>query len=240
MSRTALITGANKSIGLALARALGEQGVRVWLACRDAERGQAAAAQLRDEGIDATALVLDVTNDASVAQAVAQVAAATPVLDVLVNNAGIHNDANLPPSQYPVDAMIETYQTNVFGPVRVTQALLPLLKASPAARIVMIGSGLGSLAYQSDPENPVYPINRLGYMTSKVALSAVTLAFSRELEALGIKVNAADPGFVKSDFNGHRGTKSPVDAAAFIATLTDLPADGPTGGFFSATGPVPW
>lgn len=238
--RTALITGANKGIGLALARVLGQQGVAVWLGCRDTARGETAAAVLRSEGIDATALVMDVSDDVSVARAAAIVATKSPVLDILVNNAGIHIDDNRPPSLLPLQDMIATYQANVFGPVRVTQALLPLLKASTAAHIVMIGSGLGSLAWQSDPDNPVYPINRLGYMTSKVALSSVTLAFSRELEPLGIKVNAADPGFVKSDFNGNRGTKDPVEAARFIATLTDLAADGPTGGFFSAIGRVPW
>lgn len=186
--KNALVTGANKGIGFETARRLAALDYKVWLGARDAERGETAAQALRGEGLDVEWLALDVASDDGVAAAAKAVAAQTPSLDVLVNNAGIapgYVDAlgadgryERPPSREDVADMKATYDVNVFGPVRVTQAFLPLLAASPASRIVMVSSYLGSLARASgNSQSP----NVMGYGSSKTALNAVTLAFAGNL-----------------------------------------------------------
>lgn len=237
---TALVTGANKGIGLEIARRLAADGYSVWLGSRDRDRGEAAAASLAAAGYAANVLELDVTDDDSVARAATALAQQTGHLDVLVNNAGVVVGGQQLPSVEPVRDMKETYEVNVFGPVRVTQAFLPLLKASKAGRIVMMGSGLGSIALTLDTANPFYDVNLLGYNTSKSALNAVTVTFAKEFRPLGIKVNAADPGFTATDLNGHTGYRTVEQGAEIAVRLATLPADGPTGGFFDETGPQPW
>lgn len=238
--RTALVTGANKGIGLETARRLGALGYRVWLGARDAARGEAAAAGLRAAGHDVRALSLDITDDASVAAAAARLAAEAAALDALVSNAGIVLAPDAPPSALPLDAMRATYEVNVFGGVRVIQAFLPLLRAAPAARIVTLSSGLGSLTDAADPRGPFYEVNLLGYNSSKSALNMVTLAFAKELRDTAIKVNAADPGFTATDLNGFRGARTVGQAADIVVRLATLGPDGPTGGFFNDDGPLPW
>lgn len=235
--RTALVTGANKGIGLAIARGLAARDHDVWIGCRDRDRGQAAATAL---GAGVRLLDLDVTDDANVAAAVAALGRQTGRLDVLVNNAGIAGRADLSPSQQPVGDVKAVYEVNVFGPVRVTQAFLPLLKASDRPRIVMMSSGLGSIANNSDPGWSAYATNLLGYNTSKTALNGITVALAKELGPLGFKVNAACPGYVATDLNGHRGPRSTEQGAVIAIRLATLDADGPNGGYFNEDGPLPW
>jgi len=246
-TKNALVTGANKGIGLETAKRLAAMGFKVWLGARDADRGEAAAQALRCEGLDVEWLELDVTSDDSVATAVKTVAARAAGLEVLVNNAGIapgYIDAlgpdgryERPPSREDVADMKATYDVNVFGPVRVTQAFLPLLLAAPAARIVMVSSYLGSLARAAgSSQSP----NVMGYGSSKTALNAVALAFARELAPHGIMVNAAAPGYTATDLNAHRGGRTVQQAAEIIVRLATLEAGGPTGGYFDENGALPW
>ena len=236
---TALVTGANKGIGLEIARGLGRLGYRVWLGSRDPARGAAAVAELRGEGLDAHALRIDVTDEASVAAAADTLAGETDRLDALVNNAGVSTGWN-PPSQDTLANVRAIYEVNVFGVIRATQAFLPLLRASPSPRIAMISSSLGSLAWASDFGAPMAHVNLLGYNSSKSALNAVTVAFAKELGPLGFKVNAGCPGYTATDLNGHRGHRTPDQGAAIGVHLATLPADGPNGGFFDDSGVVAW
>ena len=238
-AKTILITGANKSIGFETARQLGQSGHRIWLGCRDAARGQAAVAALMAAGLDVRLLAIDVTRDDSVEAAAARVQAADGKLDVLINNAGIPGQTTKPSAQ-PVSDIRTIYETNVFGPIRVTQAFLPLLKAAGHAGIVMVSSGLGSLGWLSDPTNPFYGVNFVGYNSSKTALNAVTVAFAKELAADGIAVNAVDPGYTATDFNGHSGYRTVQQAAAGIVWLASQEPGGPTGGFYFERDRIPW
>jgi NAD(P)-dependent dehydrogenase (short-subunit alcohol dehydrogenase family) len=245
--KNALVTGANKGIGLETARRLATMGYKVWLGARDAKRGEAAAQALRNDGLDVEWLEVDVASDNSVAAAAKALAARTSSLDVLVNNAGIapgYVDAlgadgryERPPSREDVADMRATYDVNVFGPVRVTQALLPLLMAAPAARIVMVSSYLGSMARAAgNSQSP----NVMGYGSSKTALNAITIAFARELSQHGIMVNAAAPGYTATDLNAHKGGRTVQQAAGVIVHLATLEAGSPTGGYFDENGPLAW
>ena len=237
--RVAVVTGANKGIGLEIARQLAREGMTVFIGARDPERGRAAAEKLRAEGLDARALPLDVTDDASVAAAAALVEKDAGRLDVLVNNAGIAID-NGPPSRVSLDVVRRTYETNVFGVVRTTQAMLPLLRRSDAGRIVNLSSGLGSLARNSDPSWDYASVKFLAYNSSKTALNMITVQFAYELRDTPIKVNAADPGYVATDMNRHQGVRTVEQGAATPVRLALLPPDGPTGGYFNDDGPLPW
>ncbi|MBZ9999736.1 MULTISPECIES: SDR family NAD(P)-dependent oxidoreductase [unclassified Mesorhizobium] len=249
-SKRALVTGANKGIGLETARRLAATGFKVWLGARAAERGAAAAQALRNEGLDVEWLELDVVDDESAAVAARTVAARVASLDVLVNNAGIapgYVDAlgpderyELPPSRENIADIKATYDVNVFGPIRVTQAFLPLLLASPAGRIVMVSSYIGSIARAQDATGENQSPNIMGYGSSKTALNAITVAFARELAPRGIKVNAAAPGYTATDLNGHRGGRTVQQAAEIIVRLATLDADGPTAGYFDENGPLRW
>lgn len=238
--KTALVTGANKGIGREIARRLAADGYTVWLGSRDAGRGEAAAAELRKAGGDVRFVALEVTDDASVAAAVAAVTAATDRLDVLVNNAGIAPEYGTAPATTGVDTLKDTYEVNVFGPVRVTRAFLPLLKAAPAARIVNMSSGLGSLARQSDPEHPFYVTNLMAYNSSKSALNSITVSLAKELKDTPIKINAACPGYTATDLNANSGTRTVAQGAEIAVRLATLGADGPTGGYFNDDGTIPW
>jgi NAD(P)-dependent dehydrogenase (short-subunit alcohol dehydrogenase family) len=237
--RVAVVTGANKGIGLEIARQLAREGITVFLGARDEARGRAAAEKLRAEGLDARPLRLDVTDDRSVAAAASRVEKDAGRLDILVNNAAIAIDDG-PPSRISDELLRRTYETNVFGVVRVTQAFLPLLRRSDAGRIVNLSSGLGSLALNSDPSWTFASVKYLAYNTSKTAVNAITVQFAHELRDTPIKVNAADPGYVATDMNQHQGVRSVEQGAATPVRLATLPADGPTGGYFNDEGPVPW
>jgi NAD(P)-dependent dehydrogenase (short-subunit alcohol dehydrogenase family) len=230
-TKIALVTGANKGIGLEIARGLRALGMTVLLGARDPIRGKEAA-----EPIGATAVALDVTSEESIAALRERV----DYLDVLVNNAGVLLEFGAPPSATPLEMLRGTYDVNVFGVVAVTNALLPALRRSPAARIVNLGSGLGSLAFAADPEHLYARNTLLAYNSSKAALNAVTLSYANELRDTPIKVNAADPGYCATDLNAHSGPRTAAQGATAAIRLATLPADGPTGGFFDEDGPVPW
>ena len=238
--RQALVTGANKGIGLAIARGLAKAGLTVWVGARDQVRGELAVAQLREEGHDVHFLPLDVADEASVRNAAQALGSKIKALDVLVNNAGIAVDMTVPPSQIRMEDMKAVFEVNLFGPVRVTQAFLPLLKAANQARIVMMGSGVGSLTLITDPTSIYSTVNLLDYTSSKVALSAVTVSFAKELEPFSIKVNVVEPGHVRTDLNGNSGFLTPDEGAVTAINAALLDADGPTGGFFGSHGRQPW
>jgi len=238
--RHALVTGANKGIGLAIAKGLARKGMSVWIGARDLARGQAAVRELQQEGLDVRLLEIDVTDDASTRRAAETVAKETDALHVLVNNAGIIIDATTPPSKVRMEDMKTTFEVNLFGPVRVTQAFIPLLKAAGDARVVMMSSGVGSLALITDPTSIYSSVNLLDYTSSKVALNAVTVSFAKELKSDGIKVNAVEPGHVRTDLNGNTGILTPDEGSATAIKMSLLGEDGPTGGFFGSHGRQPW
>lgn len=239
-TKSALVTGANKGIGREVARRLATAGYKVWLGARDAERGVRAEKELQAEGLAVQWLELDVASDASVAAAVSTVGRQSSCLDVLVNNAGVAVNYERPPSEQTLPDIKATYEVNVFGPIRVTQAFLPLLLAAPAARIVMVSSHSGSIARALDPATPGYAVNMVGYASSKAALNAITVCFAKELASRAVRVNAAAPGYTATDLNGHKGFRTVQQAAEVIVRLATLGADGPTGGYFDDNGPVPW
>lgn len=229
----ALVTGANKGIGLEIARQLGAKGFWVWLGSRDAERGEIAAADLRAAGIDARSVILDVTDADNIRSAAALLESEAGVVDVLVNNAGIAIGRPQQPSQEPVEDMKVIFEVNAFGPVRVTQAFLPLLRKSSAGRVVMMSSGLGSIGRTADTASDIWGAPLAGYCASKAALNMFTVKLAKELLADGIKVNAADPGYTATDLNGHSGPRSVQEAATAAVDLATLGYLGPTGGFFN-------
>jgi NAD(P)-dependent dehydrogenase (short-subunit alcohol dehydrogenase family) len=238
--RIALVTGANKGIGLEIARQLAARhSMIVLLAARDAARGRQAVDKLRADGLDVRPIVLDVTDQKTINAAAQQIDRDFGRLDVLVNNAGIFVDPG-PPSEVTMDALRRTYETNVFGVVAITLALLPLLRKSTGGRIVNLSSGLGSLAQQSDPSWPFADKKFLAYNSSKTAVNAITVQFAADLKDSGIKVNAADPGYTATDMNRHQGPRSVQQGAIAAVQLATLPADGPTGGYFDENGSLPW
>ncbi|MET7679550.1 SDR family oxidoreductase [Streptomyces sp. NPDC005423] len=235
----ALVTGANKGIGYEIAAGLGALGWRVGVGARDAERGEAAVAKLRAADVDAFVVPLDVTEDASVAAAVALVEERAGRLDVLVNNAGITGSAAQQPTTVDVTTVRTAVETNVIGVIRVTNAMLPLLRRSPSPRIVNMSSSVGSLTKQSTPGAETGPI-AVAYAPSKTFLNAVTVQYAKELRDTNILINAGCPGYCATDLNGFRGVRTPEQGAAIALRLATLPDDGPTGGFFDDEGEVPW
>lgn len=248
--QVALVSGANQGIGLQVAKELAGHGYTVLLGSRNFDRGEAAA--LTIDG-DVHAIQLDVTDQASVEAAAARIGREFGRLDVLINNAAISNTRKTPgmtlqeyarisrPSNASLDEMRAVWETNVFGVVALTQALLPLLRETPGARIVNVSSGVGSLTRNSDPTFPYRSMFGPIYPASKTALNAITLAFAIELEAEGIKVNAVTPGFTKTHLNNYEGTETVEEGAREIVRVALLGAEGPTGTFTHATmGTIPW
>src|SRR6266498_3934977 len=205
--RVALITGANKGIGFEIARQLAKRGHLMLLGARDEDRGRQAAARLSAEGLDVRLLSIDVTRAETVAAAARLIAEQVGRLDVLVNNAGIAG-GRAAPSATDLALVRGVFETNVFGVIAVTQAMLPLLRASPAPRIVNVSSEMGSLTELSDPRSATAAYNNVAYPPSKSALNAVTIAFANELRATPIKVNSACPGFTATDLNQNRGHRT--------------------------------
>lgn len=244
----ALVTGANKGIGLQIAKELALRGFKVLIGARKLELGVAAAESV---GRSAQAIQLDVTDHASITAAALHIEAELGRLDVLVNNAGISRPikAGMPieemrngdkVSRVSVEDMRTVFETNVFGVVAVSQAMLPLLRQSPAARIVNVSSAGGSLALKDNPSE--FSRQYVGvYQASKTALNAVTQALAIELEGTNIKVNAVCPGFTATDLSNYApGAGSVEDAARAPVRLAMLDSDGPTGTFSNAAGPLPW
>jgi NAD(P)-dependent dehydrogenase (short-subunit alcohol dehydrogenase family) len=230
MTRT-LVTGANKGLGLETARRLLAEGHDVWMATRDPERGAAAAGEL-----GARFVALDVNDEASVAAAVRTVGAAGG-LDVLVNNAGIAG-RRAPIAETTVEHLREVFETNVFGAVRVRQAFTALLDDSPAPVVVNVSSGLGSLAFASDPDGAYAGFLALAYPASKAALNMLTVKWAAAHPRW--RINAADPGFTATDLNQHRGTQTVQEGTDAIVALACLGPEGPTGSYVSREGSVPW
>ncbi|MDF2707188.1 MAG: dehydrogenase [Nonomuraea muscovyensis] len=235
-TKTALITGANKGIGFEIARLLAERGVTAIVGARDEERGRAAAARLGRPFVP-----IDVRDEESVRSAAKWIEDEYGSLDILVNNAGIAvPQDDIRPSATPAATLRETYETNVFGVVTVTNAMLPLLRRSPAGRIVNMSSELGSISLALDPDTPFYAHNLLAYNSSKTALNMVTVCYAKELAGTPIKVNAANPGYCATDLNGHTGPRTPEQGAAVAVRLATLDADGPTGAYLQDDGSVGW
>ena len=244
--KSALVTGANKSIGFEVARQLAQKGIYVYLGSRNLENGIAAVEKLLAEGLsNVEAIQLDVTDDESVKNACAEIAKKTKTLDILINNAGIYGG-------YPQSALDSTiqqfktaYDANVFGVVRVTQAFIDLLKKSSEPRIVNVSSSQGSITLHSDPSYRYYDYKGAVYLSSKSAMNMYTVVLAYELRDSNFKVNAVCPGYTKTDFNGHRGPGSIEDAGLRILKYALIDKNGPTGKFFSeennpATGEIPW
>jgi NAD(P)-dependent dehydrogenase (short-subunit alcohol dehydrogenase family) len=235
----ALVTGANKGIGYEIATGLGGLGWKVGVGVRNQERREEAVAKLRAGGVDAFGVPLDVTDDASAASAAGLIAESAGRLDVLVNNAAITGDPAQMPTTVEPATVLSAVDTNVVGVIRVTNAMLPLLRRSGSPRIINVSSSVGSLTLQSTPDAEVGPI-AVAYAPSKTFLNAVTLQYAKELRETNILINAACPGFCATDLNGFRGQRTPVQGAAIVIRLATLADDGPTGGFFDENGVVPW
>lgn len=247
--KVALVTGANKGIGRGVAGQLAGLGMTVLIGARDPRRGEEAAAALRAAGGDAHAVTLDVTDPATIQEAAKQVEEGFGHLDVLINNAGITGSGQVSPedardqvpSSVELDMVRAVFETNVFGVIAVTNAMLPLLRRSPAPRIVNVSSHAASLTITSDPDGPLATLlPSAAYAPSKAALTALTVQYANELRKDGILVNAAAPGYVDTDSNNHTGFLTVAQGAAVLVRLATLGADGPTAGFFSQEGPVPW
>jgi NAD(P)-dependent dehydrogenase (short-subunit alcohol dehydrogenase family) len=235
-TKTALVTGANKGIGFAVARGLGTIGFRVAVGARDETRRNQAVEQLKAEGIDAFGVALDVTSDESVAAAATTIEQTAGRLDVLVNNAGISGRTDRgaqDPTTLDLDVLRTVLDTNVFGVVRVTNAMLPLLRRADSPRIVNLSSNMGSLTLQTGPV-------LAAYAPSKSMLNSLTTQYARRLADTNVIVNAACPGYVATDFTGFNAPRTAEQGAAIVIRLATLPDDGPRGGFFDDEGVVPW
>jgi NAD(P)-dependent dehydrogenase (short-subunit alcohol dehydrogenase family) len=238
--RIALVTGGNKGIGLETVRELGKAGMTVLLAARDGNVGEAATAGLRDEGLDVRAIVLDVTKPQTIDAAAAEIDKTFGRLDVLVNNAGITDPQDGLPGAASIEAIRRIFETNFFGVLAVTQAMLPLVRKSAAGRIVNVSSTLGSLTMNADPSWAYAAVKITGYNSSKAALNMLTVQLAYELRDTNIKVNTINPGYTATDLNGHRGTQTVEEGARGPVKYALLPDDGPTGGYFSWNQAEPW
>ncbi|MCL3816943.1 SDR family oxidoreductase [Aeromicrobium wangtongii] len=240
-TKTALVTGANKGIGYEIAAGLGALGWSVGVGARDRTRRDDAVARLIDRGVDAFAVPLDVTDDGSVGAAADLLTERSGRLDALVNNAGITGGVPQEPTSIDLDIIRTVVETNVLGVIRVTNAMLPLLRRAASPRIVNMSSGVGSLTRQSGSVGELTTGPVAGaYSPSKTFLNAVMIQYVRELADTNILINAACPGFVATDLNGFRGVRTPEQGAATAIRLATLPDGGPTGGFFEDAGVIPW
>jgi NAD(P)-dependent dehydrogenase (short-subunit alcohol dehydrogenase family) len=241
MSKLALVTGANKGIGFETARQLAQADVHVIIGARDAEKGAAAAAQLKSEGLHVESIKLDVTDAASIASAVKEIGAKHGKLDILINNAGIGvQDGTTLVSEQKMDTWRKTFETNVFGLIAVTQAFLPLLEKSPAGRIVNLSSILGSITLHADPRSPIYNYKVAAYNVSKSAVNAYTVQLAYELRDSKIKVNAVHPGHVKTDMGGPAAPMELVDGAKSSVAMALIGIDGPNGSYTHMGKTLPW
>ncbi|MDX3457321.1 SDR family oxidoreductase [Streptomyces sp. ME02-8801-2C] len=242
-TKIALVTGANKGIGYEIAAGLGALGYRVGVGARDETRLETAVEKLRAAGVDAFGVPLDVTGDRSVSAAAELIERQAGHLDVLVNNAGISGETGpgwgQDPTTLDLDVVRTVLETNVLGVIRVTNAMLPLLRRSTSPRIVNVSSSLGSLTRQADPDIEVGPV-MAAYAPSKSFLNAVTVQYARQLADTNILINAVCPGLVATGLNGFYGSRTPEQGAATPVRLATLPDDGPTGAFFEDDGVIPW
>jgi NAD(P)-dependent dehydrogenase (short-subunit alcohol dehydrogenase family) len=240
--KVALITGANKGLGLEMARQLGRTGVTVVVAARDPAKGEAAIRKLREDGLYAHLVKLDVTDQADHQAAYEFLENKFGRLDILINNAAISVDGmgNGKISTTTRDSIHKTFETNFFAPVALTQVLLPLIRKSEAGRIVNMSSILGSQTLHADPTSPIYNFKSLSYDASKAALNSLTIHLAHELKDIKIKVNSAHPGWVKTDMGTAAAPLEIPEGAKTGVELALLGEDGPTGGFFHLGKRVPW
>lgn len=240
--KVAFITGGNKGIGLETARQLGKLGIAVVIGSRDLEKGTAAAQKLKAEGIRAEALRFDITKPVDYQAAYEYFDKHYGRIDILINNAGISREGFGPneTSRTSAEVVRETFETNFFGTVALTQTLLPLIRKSPAGRIVNLSSILGSLTLHADPKSPIYGAKAFAYDASKTALNAFTIHLAHELADTRIKVNSAHPGWVKTDMGTEAAPMEIPDGAKTSVRLATLPDDGPTGGYFHMDKTLPW
>jgi NAD(P)-dependent dehydrogenase (short-subunit alcohol dehydrogenase family) len=246
MTKIAVITGANRGLGFATARLLGQSDVKVLVGARSLAKGEQAAERLRGEGVDAEPLSLDVASSASIQEAARQVEHQYGRVDILINNAGILPEVTASDVDGPLDPRMfrESFEINVFGAVSVTKAFLPLLRKSAAGRIVNVSSTMGSLTDQSDPSSIYYGQVVPAYQMSKAALNGLTIALSKTLKDTSIKVNSICPGWVQTDLGGPENkAAAPTtadEAAQIVVEMASIPDDGPTGQFVDRDGTVPW
>ncbi|MEU9896959.1 SDR family oxidoreductase [Streptomyces phaeochromogenes] len=242
-TKIALVTGANKGIGYEIAAGLGVLGYRVGVGAREQVRRESAVEKLRAAGVDAFGVPLDVTAERSVTDAAELVERRAGRLDVLVNNAGISGEMGpgwiQDPTALDLDLVRTVVETNVIGVIRVTNAMLPLLRRSTSPRIVNVSSSVASLTRQADPDIEIGPV-MAAYSPSKSFLNAVTVQYARQLADTDILINAACPGLVATDFTGFQGPRTPEQGAATAIRLATLPDGGPTGSFFEDDGVIPW
>jgi NAD(P)-dependent dehydrogenase (short-subunit alcohol dehydrogenase family) len=244
----ALVTGANRGLGLETSRQLGKHGVKVLIGARDLAKGKTAVETLRSEGIDADAIQLDVSDAASITAAIAAIAKDYRRLDILVNNAAVLNDLGLQPSEVSEQILRQNLDVNFIGPYLLTAGFAELLKAAPAGRVLNMGTQVGSFGNLSDPDSPIKDDICPAYQSSKIALNSITALFAKEFESTHVKINSVCPGWVMTDM-GHEDLPdygdavkpmSAEEAVAKILFLLDFSADAPSGGFFSNGEPVPW
>ncbi len=238
--RNALVTGANKGLGREIARQLGAAGLKVWLGARDLASGEATAEALTQGGAQVRAVRLDLLDGDSIATAAAEIDGEDGRLDVLINNAGVNDPRDGAPSRAQMEAVRRIFETNFFGTLAVTQAMLPLLKKSQSARIINQSSDLGSLTRQGDPDWKFAFVKSLGYSASKAALNMLSVHLAHELREAGIPVNATNPGATATDLNGHRGFQTVEQGAAPAVRLALSVGDPLTGGFIGVGKIDPW
>jgi NAD(P)-dependent dehydrogenase (short-subunit alcohol dehydrogenase family) len=235
----ALVSGANKGIGYEIARGLGAKKITVLVGARNEARGQEAADKLKAEGADARFVALDVTDRGTIQRAAEWIETDFGRLDILVNNAGI-GEWGVKPSDADLGKVREIYETNLFGPMALSQAMLPLLRKSKRGRIVNVSSSLGSMTLATQRGSAMAQFVVLGYNTSKSALNSMTVQFANELRDTPIKVNAVCPGYCATDINGHSGPRTAAQGAVAAIRYATIGDDGPTGGYFNDEGRVPW
>jgi NAD(P)-dependent dehydrogenase (short-subunit alcohol dehydrogenase family) len=247
--RIALITGGNRGLGLQTALELVTRNVEVILGCRDYKKGQQVALELRKQGHQVEALELDVADQATHQAGYDYLEKKYGRLDILINNAGVWKESatsssllpdNNRTSTLPSEILRETFETNFFGTVALTQKLLPLIRKSAAGRIVNVSSIMGSLTLHSDPESPIYSYKVFAYNTSKAALNSFTIHLAHELRDTAIKVNSAHPGWVKTEMGGEGADLEISEGGKTSVWLAMLPEDGPTGGYFHLGKSLPW
>ncbi|WP_375429569.1 SDR family oxidoreductase [uncultured Sphingomonas sp.] len=239
-NRVALVTGANKGIGLEIARQLAQAGVFVIIGARDPARAKAAVDDLSSQGLAVQSVEIDLDDHASIAAAAETIRAEHGRLDILVNNAGIVDAEDGPPTASSPEAARRIMSTNFIGTLAVTQALLPLLRQSLSGRIVNLASSLGSLTLNGDPTSPYYSARLIGYNASKAALNMLTVQLSEELRDTPIVVNSVSPGYVKTDLTGHGGFLTPEEGARLPVEYALLGEDAVSGRFVEASGETPW
>lgn len=241
--KVALITGANKGLGLEMSRQLAQHGLTVLIAARNLQAAEEAATTLRNEGLQAEVIALDINDSAQIQAAVQAIGDKFGSLDVLINNAGVMLDGEWSisnASSVSIDIIRKTFDTNFFALVELTQALLPLILKSQSGRIVNMASIEGSLTLHAEPNSPIYDAKPFAYNASKAAVNSFTIHLAHELRNTPVKVNSAHPGWVKTELGGEGAMMDITEGAKTGVQLATLPDEGSSGGFFHLGQPVPW